>query len=142
MRAPRCVRCGGQSLAHALARGSADHIVAVERGLSVTAAKKSSLELLAELAQFVEREERPAQRLFDGEAHGVADLLVRGAEGNALVDEISGRGHGIQVAGLRGFVHALAIELRAAVKRATSEASAAQTSTAKAGSWVSCMSLL
>ncbi len=49
---------------------------------------------------------------FKSEAHGVADLLVRGAEGNALVDEVSGGGHGIEIAGLRGFVHACAIELK------------------------------
>ncbi len=63
------------------------------------------------MAQFVEGERVEFDALFEREADGVADLLVRGAEGNAFVDEVSGRGHGVEIAGLRGVVHALAIEL-------------------------------
>ena len=48
--------------------------------------------------------------LLDGEAHRTADLFMSGAEGNALVNQISCRGHGIQIARLRRFAHALAIE--------------------------------
>ncbi len=66
------------------------------------AAKKSSPNSVAELAQFFERQIAQFDAFFDGEAHGVADLLVRRAEGNALVDKVSRRGHGIQIARLRG----------------------------------------
>ena len=41
--------------------------------------------------------------LSSRKANSVADLLVGCAEGNAFVDEIGGGGHGIEVAGLRGF---------------------------------------
>ena len=78
----------------------------------MTAEKKSSANSGPNCAQLLEGEVVQLDAFFDGEAHSIADLLVRGAEGNALVDEISGRGHGIEIAGLRGFVHALAIELR------------------------------
>ena len=37
---------------------------------------------------------------------------MRGAEGNALVDEVSGSGHRIQIARLRRLAHTLAIELK------------------------------
>jgi hypothetical protein len=80
---------------------------------------------------------------FEGEADGVADLLVRGAEGNALVDEVGSSGHGVEIAGLRGFFHALAIELkRGGEARHEPESICGTNSTEKAGSWVSCMSLL
>jgi hypothetical protein len=40
--------------AHALARGSADHVVAIERGFERDGGEEVLVELGAELAQFVE----------------------------------------------------------------------------------------
>ena len=36
---------------------------------------------------------------FEAEADGVADVLVGFAEGDALVGEVGGGGHGVEVAG-------------------------------------------
>ena len=67
-------------------------------------------ELRAKLAQFFESQLSQFDTLFKSIANGVPDLLMRHAEGNTLVHQISGRGHRIQVARLRGLAHALAIE--------------------------------
>ena len=104
----------GERLAHALARGSSDHVVAIERGRQGHGRIEVLRELVAELAQFVERQIVQLDTFFKGEAHRVSDLLVRGAEGNAFVNEVSCRCHGIQIArGCRGF-HAFAIEVESA----------------------------
>src|SRR5271157_968695 len=88
--------CGGEGLTHALARGSSNHVVAIERGLQSDGGEKILSELGAKLAQFIEGEIAQLDSLLNGEAHGIADLFVRGAEWNALVNEISCRGHCIQ----------------------------------------------
>src|ERR1035438_230907 len=103
--------CGGEGRAHTFARGAADYIVAVEGGGEGDGGEKVGVEFGAKTAQFREGEIVQLDALFEGKAHGVADLLMRGAEGNALVNQIRSRSHGIQVAGVRGIVHALAIEL-------------------------------
>src|SRR5437764_13359824 len=51
---------------------------------------------------------------FEAESHGVADVLMRLSEGNALVGEVGGRGHGVEVAGLGGGLHAVEAELEGA----------------------------
>ena len=43
---------------------------------------------------------------FEAEADGVADVLVGFAEGDAFVREVGGGGHGVEVAGLGGGLHA------------------------------------
>ena len=45
--------------------------------------------------------------LFEAEADGVADDLVGFAEGDAFVGEVGGGGHGVEVAGFGGGLHAL-----------------------------------
>ena len=47
---------------------------------------------------------------FEAEADGVADDLVGLAEGDALVAEVGGGGHGVEVAGLGGGLHAVEAE--------------------------------
>ncbi len=81
-------------------RRSADYVVAIERGLERDSGEEVLVELLAELAQFIERQIAEFDAFFDGKANCIADLLVRGAEGNALVNEIGCRGHRIQIARL------------------------------------------
>src|ERR1700761_7839794 len=49
---------------------------------------------------------------FEAEADGVADVLVGLAEGDALVGEIGGGGHGVEVAGFGGGLHAVVAELK------------------------------
>ena len=44
-------------------------------------------------------------RLFETHADGIADDFVSFAEGEALVAEVGGAGHGVEIAGLRGFLH-------------------------------------
>ena len=111
-RAPRRAPKRRQAPATRCARRSADDIVAIERRVERDSCEKVLVELGAKLAQLVEREIVQLDAFFEGEAHRVADLLVRSAERNALVDEIGSRGHGVQIAGLRSFAHALAIELK------------------------------
>ena len=79
---------------------------------SVTAAIEILVELAAELAQFIQAQLVQFHALFQRKANRVADLLVRRAEGNALVHEVGRRGHRIQIARLRRLAHALAIELQ------------------------------
>jgi len=100
-----------QLVTHALARGSADHIVAVECSSERDGGEEVLLELITEFAKFVQSEVVEFDAFLKSEADGIADFLVRGAEWNSLVDEIGCGGHCIEVARLRGFIHTLAIEL-------------------------------
>ena len=109
-------RRGSQRLAYALARCSSGHIVAIECGCERDSGEEIFLKLCPKLVEFVEGKRTEFDTFFNSEAHGMADLLVCRPEGNSLVDEIGGRGHGIQVALLRSFVHALAIELESGGK--------------------------
>ncbi len=126
-----------------MARGAAENVVAVERGLERDGREEILVELLAELAQLVEREIVELATFVEAVANDVADLLVRGAEGHALVDEVGGGGHGVEEAGLRGGEHAVVAEMeRAGEGREQREKPESVSATAKTGSWVSCMSLL
>src|SRR5215469_18457606 len=82
---------------HALARCSPLHIVAVERGLERNGGIEIFSELLAVLAELFECQAVQFDALFDSEAHRLADFLVRFAEGNALVNEVSCSSHSIQI---------------------------------------------
>src|SRR5271165_4243679 len=48
--------CGFESLVHPLARGSADHVVTIERGVERDGGEKVFVELGAEGAQFIDGE--------------------------------------------------------------------------------------
>src|SRR5271154_2275657 len=48
---------------------------------------------------------------FEAETNGVADMLVRFAERDAFVREVGGGGHGVEVAGFGGGLHAVVAEL-------------------------------
>src|ERR1700728_1719721 len=104
----------GQRGADARARGAAENVVAVERGLERDGGKEVLFEFFAVLAQLIEGEVAELALLFDTVADGVANLLVRLAEGNALVDEIRGRGHGVEESSLRGGQHTVVAEVQRA----------------------------
>src|SRR5947209_490349 len=89
---------GCQCLGDAMARGSADHVVAVEDGIELERSIDSGIGFGGE-----------ALKVFDGEvfefaaarkavAHGAADLLVCIAEGHATMSEVGGGGHGVHEA--------------------------------------------
>src|SRR5580692_9700865 len=105
------LRCGCEGLVNARARCSTDYVVAVKRGVECNGGEKIFVELGTESAQFIDGEIAQLDAFLQSEADGSADFLVRGAEGNALVDEIGCGGHGIEITGLRGLSHALAIEV-------------------------------
>jgi len=123
---------GGQRLMHAFARCPAHHVVAVKRGRQRYRGEEILCEHRAEGAQFIQSEIAQFHAFFKTKADSVTNDLVRGAEGNALVDQVRGCGHRIQVAGLRGLRGRL--NWRAAVKRATSVSIGATKLTEKAGS--------
>src|ERR1035437_7560679 len=87
------IRCGGQGFPHTFACGPSCYVVAVERGRERDSVKKIFLELFAKLAEFVKGEGIEFNVFLDGEAYGIADLLMSGAEGDALVDKKIGRAH-------------------------------------------------
>ena len=93
------------------AGGAANDIVAIEGRGQVDRGEEVGVELRAKLAQLFEGKRVEFHAFFQSKTNGVPDLLVRGAEGYALMDEVGGRGHGVEVAGLRSFVHAGKIEL-------------------------------
>ena len=106
--------CGIERLLHALARGSADHVVAIERGVKRDRSVKIFAELLAKLAEFRERQLVQFDTFLQSVTNGVPDLFVRLAEGNAFVHKIGGRSHGVQIARLRGGLHAFVAETQSA----------------------------
>ncbi len=85
--------------------------MAIECGFDCDGGEKVFVEFFAELAQIGEGKIVQLDAFFKGEANGVADLLVRGTEGNSLVHEVGGGGHGVEVAGLSRFAHAGEVEL-------------------------------
>ena len=108
--------CGLKCLADAGARGAADDVVAIERGVEGDGGVKVFAKFVAELAQVSEREITELDTFFERKAHGIADFLVSGAEGHAFVNEVGGRGHRVQIAGLRSITHAILIELEGGSK--------------------------
>src|SRR5580698_1332355 len=103
---------GRKGFLHACARGAADYVVTIERSFKSYGGEKVRIELGSESAQLFEREVVEFDAFLKRKSNGVADFLMRGAEGNALVDEIGCRGHGVEVAGLRGFLHTRKVELK------------------------------
>src|SRR5580698_3293909 len=101
-----------ERLAHASARCAAGYVVAVKRGVESDGYIKVRAKFGTELTQFLKCEIAKLDAFLESEANGVTDLFMCGAEWNALVHEIRGGGHGVEIAGLRCIVHALAIELK------------------------------
>ena len=93
-----------------MAGGAADDVVAVERGFEGDSGEEVVGKLVAELAEFVERKIAELAAFVETIADGVADLLMRFAEGDALVDEIRGGSHGVEEAGGAGGAHASGAE--------------------------------
>src|SRR5215469_13416652 len=82
------VRGLGQGRPHAFTRRSADDVMAIERRLERNCGIEIFRKLLAELAHLFQRQIAEFYALLDREAHRVADLLVRFAEGNSLMHEV------------------------------------------------------
>ena len=76
--------------------------------------KKSSAEFGRELLQVGQGDGVEFEVFVEAEADGVADDLVGFAEGHALVGEIGGRGHRVEVAGFGGALHNTEAELEGA----------------------------
>src|SRR5580658_2667074 len=102
----------GEGFAHPVARGSADDVVTIERSFKSYGGEEVCIELGSESAQLFEREVVEFDAFLKRKSNGVADFLMRCAEGNALVNEIGCRAHGVKVAGLRGFLHTRKVELK------------------------------
>src|SRR6516164_1550441 len=100
----------GKRLFHAIARRSADDVVAIQCGVQLGSCVKVFTEFCAKLPEFIERKLAKLHAFFEGEANSVADLLVRSAEGKPFVHEVSGGRHSIQVARLSRFAHAVEIK--------------------------------
>ena len=97
------------------AGGAAGDVVAVERGFE----RDGGEEVFAELGLRACAARRVVDALssrfvVEAEADGVADDLVGFAEGDALVGEIGGGGHGVEVAGFGGALHTLEAEVEGA----------------------------
>src|ERR1700678_2277344 len=108
--------CRMYCLEHALARSAADNIVAVECSVEINSREEVSLKLFAELFQLSERERVQLYALLKRIAHGIANLFMRLAEGNTLVDEIRGCSHCIEIAVLRSSPHCIVVELECGSK--------------------------
>src|SRR5579871_4539574 len=86
--------CFFQSGAHALPRRPSNHIVAIERRRKRNRGIKILPELFTKLAQIFERQVTEFHALLNGKSHRVADLLVRLAKRNSLMNQVGGGRHG------------------------------------------------
>ena len=87
----------------------------------VIAGKEVCVEFGTELAEFIEGKIAELAALVETVADGVADFLVGFAEGHALVDEVRGRGHGVEETGFAGGTHAVGAESERARERGEDE---------------------
>ncbi len=105
-----------QGSTHPAPRGSADYVMAVQRGLERDRGEEVVSKLRAQRLQLSQSECIQLAPALKSEAHSIADNLMRLAEGNALVGKVGGGGHGIEVAGLSGDFHAVEANFKEEVK--------------------------
>src|ERR1700722_17330923 len=77
--------------------GAAGNVMAVYGAAERDSSEKVFIEVLAELLEVDERESVELEVFVEAEPDGVADDLVRFAEGHAFVGEVGRGGHGVEV---------------------------------------------
>ena len=82
--------------------GAAGNVMAVYGASRAMLAKKSSWKWSLSCFRSVEWESVQFDGPVEAEADGIADVLMGFAERDALVDEIGGCGHGVEIAGFSG----------------------------------------
>jgi hypothetical protein len=90
--------------------GAAGNVVAVYGAAEGDRGEEVFVEVFAELAEVGERDSVELEVLVDAKTDGVADDLVCLAKGYALVGEIGGGGHRVQVAGFGRSSHSFRSE--------------------------------
>ena len=73
-------------------------------------AEEAGVHMRAELLEVGEGHVVQFDAAFEGEADGAADVLMREPEGDALVDEVGGGSHGVEIAVGGGVRHAVGLE--------------------------------
>src|SRR6516165_421989 len=104
--------CGRKCISHTIARGTADYVVAIERRCEVDSRIEVIAKLIPKLPQFIELQVAEFNALFERKAHRISDFFVSRAEGNAFVNKVRRRGHGVKVARLCCLAHPVTVELQ------------------------------
>src|SRR6187402_519430 len=117
---------GNQGVANALCRCSADYVVAIQGSPQRNRIVEILSKLFAELFELSDRQLIQLASAVQAKTDGLANLFMRRAEGNTLVDEIGRRSHCVEIPGLRGSFHPVEAEGQSACERRQQGQHAAQ----------------